>query len=44
MALDEWLRFKIMQKIKSLRGKLNISNNIKELRDFEMKEIEVLNG
>lgn len=44
MALNEWLRVKKMQKIKSLRGKLNIQNNIKELRDLEKKEIEVLNG
>ncbi len=44
MALNEWLRVKKMQKIKSLRGKLTIQNNIKELRELDKKEIEDLNG
>ncbi len=43
-ALNEWIRFKKLQKIKDLRGKLTIEHDLKSLRDLEIDEIKEING
>ena len=43
-AISEWIRSKKLQKIKELRGKIAINNNLKEIRSLEIDEIEGLNG
>lgn len=42
-AILDWVKYKKIQKIKSLRGKLYIDNNLKNQRLQEISEINELN-
>ena len=42
-AILDWVKYKKIQKIKSLRGKLDIDNNLKNQRLQEITEINELN-
>ena len=42
-AMLDWVKYKKIQKIKSLRGKLDIDNNLKNQRLQEISEINELN-
>ncbi len=42
-AILDWVKYKKIQKIKSLRGKLDIDNNLKNQRLQEISEINELN-
>ena len=44
IAIQEWLRLKKIHEIKMLRGKLDIDQNLKELRQKEIKKMDDLNG
>ncbi len=41
-AILDWVKYKKIQKIKSLRGKLDIDNNLKNQRLQEITEINEL--
>jgi Arc/MetJ family transcription regulator len=43
-ALEEWVRWKKRQKIKELRGRLEVDGHIHDLRNLELAEIEELDG
>lgn len=40
IAISEWLKFKKINQIKKLQGKLAITDNIRELRKLEIKKLE----
>ena len=42
-AILDWVKYKKIQKIKSLRGKFDIDNNLENLRSLEINEINELN-
>ncbi len=42
IAIQEWIRLQKVAELKKLCGKLDISNNIKELRQQELKKLENL--
>lgn len=39
-ALREWLRLRKLQQLKDLRGNLTIDDNIKSLRQLELKKLK----
>ncbi len=43
-ALSEWIRRKKIEKLKSLRGKLDFSGDVEDLRQLEIEEAESLHG
>lgn len=43
IAVQDWLRIKKINEIKKLRGKLNIDQNLKSLRQKEIKKLDDLN-
>lgn len=42
IALQEWVRMKKIAELKKLRGKLNITNNLSNLKKEELKKLERL--
>jgi Arc/MetJ family transcription regulator len=40
-ALAEWVRWKRIEALKALRGKLKTNASIKRLREMELRELEV---
>ena len=44
IAIQEWLRMKKISEIKKLRGKLDIDDHLKELRQKEIKKLDDMNG
>ncbi len=43
-ALAEWLRRKKIERLKSLRGKLDFAGELADLRRFEVEEAESFHG
>jgi len=44
IAIQEWLRMKKISEIKKLRGKLDIDEHLRELRQREIKKLDDING
>lgn len=42
VAIQEWIRLKKIAELKKLRGKLNITDNLVELRNQDLKKLEDL--
>ncbi len=38
MAIEEWIRYRKIQEIKKLRGKVGIANDWRQLRDLDKDE------
>ena len=42
LAVEEWVRLRKLQELRSLRGKLSFEKGIEEIRGDEVKELEDL--
>lgn len=42
LAVEEWVRLRKIQQLRSLRGKLSFEKGIDELREADIKELEDL--
>jgi len=42
-AIIDWVKYQKIQKLKSLRGKVNIEDNLSGLRSLEIDELNELN-